>query len=262
MLTLLSPAKKMNMDPAQTGLSTTQPRFEMDTRELAKLAKTKSADDLKKLMHISDNLAQLNAERFQAFNLDGQSNSAKSAGLAFDGDVYWGLEAKSLSDEDLSYAQDHLRILSGLYGVLRPLDAIQPYRLEMGTKFENARGKNLYAFWSDKLAPALNEELAGHDDGTIVNLASNEYFKAANTKALNGPVISAKFMEEKDGKSRPIQYYTKFGRGLMARWIIQNRVDRAEGLKDFNANGYKFDSDRSTHDVLVFARPQPPKKGK
>ena len=262
MLTLLSPAKKMNMDAPTTGLSSTRPRFEADTKELAKLAKTKTADDLKKLMHISDNLAQLNAERFQAFNLDGQSNSAKAAGLAFDGDVYWGLEAKSLSDEDLNYAQDHVRILSGLYGILRPMDAIQPYRLEMGTKFENERGKNLYAFWAETLAPSLNAELESHSDKTIVNLASNEYFKAANTKALNAKVISAKFMEDKDGKSRPIQYYTKFGRGLMTRWIVQNRVDSAEGLKDFDAGGYKFDPTRSDEDTLVFARPQPPKKGK
>ena len=261
MLTLLSPAKKMNMDPATTGLSATRPRFADETRKLAKLAKTKTPDDLKALMHISDNLAQLNAERFKAFNLDGQSNSAKSAGLAFDGDVYWGLEASSLSDEDLTYAQDRVRILSGLYGILRPLDAIQPYRLEMGTKFENKRGKNLYAFWADVLAPSLNAELAEHEDGTIVNLASNEYFKAANTKALAGPVISAKFMEDKDGKSRPVQYYTKFARGLMTRWIVENRVDRAEGLKDFDTSGYKYDPARSTDETLVFARPQPPKKG-
>ena len=262
MLTLLSPAKKMNMDQPQTAVPATRPRFETDTRELATLAKTKTAEDLKKLMHISDNLAALNVERFQSFNLDGQSNSAKSAGLAFDGDVYWGLEAKSLSDADLNYAQDHLRILSGLYGILRPMDAIQPYRLEMGTKFENPRGKNLYAFWAETLAPSLNAELESHADRTIVNLASNEYFKAANTKALDSHVISAKFMEDKDGKSRPVQYYTKFARGLMTRWIMQNRVDRADELKDFNSNGYKFDPERSSDEVLVFARPQPPKKGK
>ena len=262
MLTLLSPAKKMNMDPAQTALAATRPRFEPETKMLAKLAKTKTAEDLKKLMHISDNLAALNVERFQAFNLDGQSNSSKAAGLAFDGDVYWGLDAKSLSDDDLAYSQDHLRILSGLYGILRPMDAIQPYRLEMGTKFENSRGKNLYAFWKDTVAPSLTEELKSHEDSTIVNLASNEYFKAAQPKTLTNPVISAKFMEDKDGKSRPVQYYTKFARGLMARWIIQNRVDKAQGLKDFNAGGYKFDPARSTDEVLVFARPQPPKKGK
>jgi len=144
--------------------------------------------------------------------------------------------------------------------VLRPLDAIQPYRLEMGTKLANARGKNLYGFWQDELANSLNAELADHADGTIVNLASNEYFKAANTKALKGPVISAKFMEDKDGKSRPVQYYTKFARGLMTRWIMQNRVDRADGLKDFDANGYKFDPARSSDEVLVFHRPQPEKK--
>ena len=262
MLTLLSPAKKMNMDPSNTGLSETRPRFEADTKTLAEIAKTKTAEDLKNLMHISDNLSNLNVERFQAFNLEGQSNSSKAAGLAFDGDVYWGFEAKSLSDDDLSFAQDHVRILSGLYGILRPMDAIQPYRLEMGTKFENPRGKNLYAFWKDTLAPSLNAELESHSDRTIMNLASNEYFKAANSKALDAKIISAKFMEEKDGKSRPIQYYTKFGRGLMTRWIVQNRVDTAEGLKDFNANGYTFDPSASNDETLVFTRPQPPKKGK
>lgn len=261
MLTLLSPAKKMNMGPVQTGLDKTHPRFGEDTKTLAKLAKTKSPDDLKSLMHISDNLAKLNADRFKAFNLDGQSNSSKAAGLAFDGDVYWGLEAKSLSDDDLGFAQDHLRILSGLYGILRPMDIIQPYRLEMGTKFENPRGKNLYAFWKDSLAPSLMEDLADHSDKTIVNLASNEYFKAVNAKTLDTNIISAKFLEEKDGKSRPIQYYTKFGRGLLARWILQNRVDRVTGLRDFNLNGYKFDRSQSTEDLLIFSRPQPPKKG-
>lgn len=261
MITLLSPAKKLNMNPAQTALEITQPRFNKDTRELATLAKTKTADDLKKLMHLSDNLAALNAERFAAFNLDGKSNSAKAAGLAFDGDVYWGLEAKSLSDDDLAYAQDHLRILSGLYGLLRPMDAIQPYRLEMGTKLENIRGKNLYEFWSDKIAEKLTEDMAEHADQTIVNLASNEYFKAVKKDAITQPVINAKFLNVKDGKARALMYYAKFGRGLMARWIIQNRVDRAEGLKDFNLEGYKLDAKASNETELVFTRPQPkPKK--
>ena len=144
MLTLLSPAKKLNMIPVETGVPITKPRLRKDTRELAGVAKAQSAKNLKRLMHISDNLANMNFERFQAFNLDNRSNSAKAAGLAFDGDVYWGLEADSLSEEALAYAQDHLRILSGLYGVLRPMDAIQPYRLEMGTKLANGRGKSLY----------------------------------------------------------------------------------------------------------------------
>lgn len=260
MLTLLSPAKKLNFDPAETALPQTKPVLQSDIIEIAKVAKTQSADDLKRLMHISDNLAELNAERFKSFNLEGQSNSAKSAGLAFDGDVYWGLDAKSLSDNTLTYAQDHLRILSGLYGVLRPLDAIQPYRLEMGTRLENPRGKSLYDFWGTKIADTLNADMAEHNDRTIVNLASNEYFKAVAKKAIDTPVVTAKFLNVKDGQARALMYYAKYGRGLMARWIMENQVDRAEGLKDFNLDGYKFDKGASTETELVFTRPQPPKK--
>ncbi len=264
MLTLLSPAKKLNFDPFETRLPLTQPRFKTETRELAKVAKTQTADDLKRLMHISDNLAELNTERFKAFHLDNQSNSAKAAGLTFDGDVYWGLEAKSLDDETLSYAQDHLRILSGLYGVLRPLDQIQAYRLEMGTKLETARGKSLYEFWGADLAQALLEDMKGHTDTTIVNLASNEYFKAVDKKTLkssgNIPVISAKFLNVKDGKSRALMYYAKYARGQMARWIMQERVDRKDGLKDFNQDGYTLDASQTTDTELVFTRQQPPPK--
>lgn len=260
MLTLLSPAKKLNFDPAETALAPTKPILQSDIIEIAKVAKTQSADDLKRLMHISDNLAELNAERFKSFHLDGQSNSAKSAGLAFDGDVYWGLDAKTLSDDTLSYAQDHLRILSGLYGVLRPLDAIQPYRLEMGTKIENPRGKSLYDFWGTKIADTLNADMTSHNDRTIVNLASNEYFKAVAKKAIETPVITAKFLNVKDGEARALMYYAKYGRGLMARWIMENQVDRAEGLKDFNLDGYRLDKKASSETELVFTRPQPPKK--
>jgi cytoplasmic iron level regulating protein YaaA (DUF328/UPF0246 family) len=261
MITLLSPAKKLNFDPVTTKLDATAPVLKTDTLELAKVAKKQSADDLKKLMHISDNLAQLNAERFKAFNLDGQSNSAKPAGLTFDGDVYWGLDAKSLSDKELAYAQDHLRILSGLYGVLRPLDSMQAYRLEMGTKLATKRGKSLYDFWGTTIADTLNTDMADHTDQTIVNLASNEYFKAVDKKTMTHPVITAKFLNVKDGKARALMYYAKYGRGLMARWIMQNRVDRAEGLKDFNLDGYKLDKAESSESELVFTRPQPaPKK--
>lgn len=260
MLTLLSPAKKLNMDPVETPLPVTKPRLREDTYELATVAKSQSADDLKRLMHISDNLAEMNFERFQAFNLDNKSNSAKPAGLAFDGDVYWGLEAASLSEDALSYAQDHLRILSGLYGVLRPMDAIQPYRLEMGTKMANDRGKSLYEFWGSRIADRLKADLSGHDDKTIVNLASNEYFKAVDRDALGQTVIGAKFLNVKDGKARSLMYYAKHARGTMARWIMENQVDRADGLKDFDADGYAYDASASTEDELVFARPQPPKK--
>jgi len=260
MLTLLSPAKKLNMDPADISLEITQPVLGDDTRELATLAKTQSADDLKRLMHISDNLAELNAQRFQAFNLDNQSNSAKAAGLAFDGNVYWGLEAKSLPEADLAYAQDHLRILSGLYGVLRPLDKIQPYRLEMGTRLANARGKSLYDFWGTRIADNLNESLESHADKTIVNLASNEYFKAVSKTALKSDVVSAKFLNVKDGQAKALMYYAKFGRGLMARWIMQNRIERASDLKAFNLENYSYDKAASSDTELVFTRPQPPKK--
>jgi len=260
MITLLSPAKKLNFDPVTTKLEATAPLLKADTLELAKVAKKQSAADLKKLMHISDNLAELNAERFKAFNLDGQSNSAKPAGLTFDGDVYWGLEAKSMSDDDLAYAQDHLRILSGLYGVLRPLDSMQAYRLEMGTKLATKRGKSLYDFWGSTIAETLNADMQSHDQ-TIVNLASNEYFKAVDKKTMTHPVITAKFLNVKDGKARALMYYAKYGRGLMARWIMQNRVDRAEGLKDFNLDGYTLDKKESSETELVFKRPQPaPKK--
>jgi cytoplasmic iron level regulating protein YaaA (DUF328/UPF0246 family) len=260
MLTILSPAKKLNMDPAQTGVPVTQPRLQKDTRALAKVAKKQSAADLKRLMHISDNLAQLNAERFKAFNLDNKSNSAKPAGLAFDGDVYWGLEARSLPDETLTYAQDHLRILSGLYGVLRPMDAIQPYRLEMGTKLETPRGKSLYDYWGSNIADQLKADLDGHDDQTIVNLASNEYFKAVDRQALDRKIIGAKFLNVKDGEARALMYYAKHARGSMARWIMEKRIDRAEGLKDFHVDGYKFDRQASTETELVFTRKQPPPK--
>lgn len=261
MLTLLSPAKKLNMDPVETAVPVTQPRLRDDTHELATVAKTQTAADLKRLMHISDKLATMNFERFQTFQPDNKSNSAKPAGLAFDGDVYWGLEADSLSQEALTYAQDHLRILSGLYGVLRPMDAIQPYRLEMGTKMANDRGKSLYEFWGTRIADRLNEDLADHADTTVVNLASNEYFKAVDAEALGRTVIGAKFLNVKDGKARTLMYYAKHARGSMARWIMENRVDRADGLKDFNAGGYSLDAAASTDTELVFSRPQPPKKG-
>jgi cytoplasmic iron level regulating protein YaaA (DUF328/UPF0246 family) len=261
MLTLLSPAKKMNMAPAETDVPITQPRLHDDMNELAIVAKTQTAEDLKRLMHISDKLATMNFERFQALNLDNRSNTAKPAGLAFDGDVYWGLEADSFSKNTLSYAQGHLRILSGLYGVLRPMDAIQPYRLEMGTKMANGRGKSLYDFWGARIADRLNVDLADHADTTVVNLASNEYFKAVDTKALGRTVIGAKFLNVKDGEARLLMYYAKHARGVMARWIMENRVDRADGLKDFNAGGYTHNATASTGNELVFSRLQPPKKG-
>lgn len=260
MITLLSPAKKLNMDAYDRSVSVTDPRLLDDTKSLAQTAKKQTLGDLKRLMHLSDNLAQLNVDRFDRFDLSGQADGMKPAALAFDGDVYWGLDAKSLSDDDLSYAQGHLRILSGLYGLLRPMDEIQPYRLEMGTRLKNARGHNLYEFWGERIGAMIRNDLDGHEDQTVLNLASNEYFKAVDQKTLGRPVITVKLLEEKDGKARPIQYYTKFGRGLFARWVIENRIDRAEDLRRFDAGGYKLSDARSSDSELVFERPQPPKK--
>lgn len=260
MLTLLSPAKKLNMDPYEGDVPVTQPRMLDDTKSLAKVAKDKTLGDLKRLMHLSDNLAQLNVDRFAKFDLKGDAPGMKPAGLAFDGDVYWGLEAKSLSDADLEYAQGHVRILSGLYGLLRPMDEIQPYRLEMGTKMKNERGETLYDFWGAQLAEQIKEDMNGHHDQSVLNLASNEYFKSVDSKTLDRRVINVKFLEEKDGKARPIQYYTKFGRGLFTRWVIQNRINSADDLPKFDLEGYKFSKERSSEDELIFERPQPPKK--
>ncbi len=260
MITLLSPAKKLNFDAPTTSLEATRPRLEEDTRAIATVAKKQSAADLKRLMKISDNLAELNAERFKSFDLDGRSNSAKPAGLTFDGDVYWGLEAKSLDDATLTYAQDHLRILSGLYGLLRPMDAIQPYRLEMGTKMANPRGKSLYDFWGSRIGEQISEDLSGHSDQTVVNLASHEYFCAVDTSVLPGKVIETSFLNVKDGEARRLMYHVKFARGLMARWIMENQIEKADDLRGFDAEGYRLDPSASSETELVFTRKQPPLK--
>ena len=263
MLTLLSPAKNLNETPVDLRVPTTSPVFQDEAAKLARIAKTKTAQDLKDMMHISDNLAELNVDRFQSFVLNGRSNSAKPAILTFNGDVYGGLDAASMDDEDLKFAQDHLRILSGLYGVLRPLDKMQPYRLEMGIKFENDAGKNLYAFWKDTIAPALNAETEAKNADTIINLASNEYFKSVDKKALKPSVIAPRFLEEKDGKARVLSFYAKRARGLMARYIIDNRIDKPEGIYDFNIEGYAIDKSASNPGAPVFSRPQPaPKNSK
>ncbi|MBI1365622.1 MAG: peroxide stress protein YaaA [Alphaproteobacteria bacterium] len=260
MLTLLSPAKNMNFDPAPGAPAATQPALLKEAVELATVAKKLSAKQIKKLMDLSDKLAELNYARFQAFRGDGGSNLAKQAALAFNGDVYLGLDAKTMSADDFAFAQTHLRILSGLYGVLRPLDAIEPYRLVMGAKLKNPRGKDLYAFWGDRIAKAINEAAAGHADPAVVNLASQEYFSAVDPKTLKGPVITPSFKEEKAGKLRSLQFYAKRARGLMARWIIDNRIDRASELSAFSAEGYALCKDLSDESTLVFTRPQPKAK--
>ena len=261
MLMLLSPAKMLDFDPAPADVPATKPALSKDIKELTPVVKNLTSAKVKKLMGISDALADLNYERFQAFKDSGRITGAKQAALTFAGDVYRGLDANSLDKDDLEYAQDHLRILSGLYGLLRPLDAIQPYRLEMGSRLTNPRGGNLYDFWRRVVAKELDKAVKTHADPTIVCLASNEYAKAVDRKALKAPWMSVNFKETKDGKTRAIMMYAKQARGMMARWAIKNRIEKATDLKDFNEGSYKFSKSGSSETDWLFTRPQPKPKG-
>jgi cytoplasmic iron level regulating protein YaaA (DUF328/UPF0246 family) len=259
MLILLSPAKNLNFAPAPSTIPRSTPVFTKETATLANAAKKLSAADLIRLMDISPKLAELNRERFRAFAAEPADEASKQAALAFDGDVYRGLDAASLSEADLVWAQDRLRILSGLYGVLRPLDAIQPYRLEMGVKFGARGADTLYEYWRKKVTAALNADAQGKP---IINLASEEYAGAVERKLLKPPIIDVAFKEVKDGKARPIFMYVKRARGLMARFAIERRIDDAHALRSFDAAGYRLDADASTDLSWVFTRPQPaPKAG-
>ena len=258
MLAVLSPAKKLNDRPRRPKPDFTQPELMDDVELLMQTARTLTAGDLKSLMHISDTLADLNHERFQSFTTPFTLDNAQQAAFSFAGDTYRGLKAKSLSKDDLAWAQDHIAILSGLYGVLRPLDLMQPYRLEMGTRLANPRGKDLYAFWRQAITARVNALTHGHADRTVVVCASNEYFSAVNKKDLEGPVITPVFKDRKDGKERVISFMAKAARGSMARWIVKKRVESAEDLKRFSVGGYRFKASASTEDTWVFSRKQPP----
>ncbi len=253
MLTIISPAKALDFSPIGNGLTPTQPRFVDDTARLMETCKSLEASDLRKLMSLSDSLANLNHARFQEMSLPLTPENAKPCVLAFQGDVYKGLDAASLESGDLTWAQDRLRILSGLYGLLRPLDLIQPYRLEMGTKLANERGKNLYEFWGDRLAGALNDEDTD-PEAPVLNLASQEYAKAVRPKSLARPLIAADFKEERNGELKTIGLVAKRARGLMARYVIRNRIEDAEDLKDFDDEGYGYRPELSSEDRLVFSR--------
>ncbi len=255
MLTLLSPAKTLDFSPAPEGLPATQPQFEKDIAVLMKRCKKLGVPTLRKLMSLSQPLADLNRQRFQEMSLPFTPENAKPSLLAFQGDVYKGLDAASLTEADLGWAQGHLRILSGFYGMLRPLDLMQPYRLEMGTRLGNTRGKNLYQFWGHRLADAINAEHRERPT-TVLNLASNEYFKAVPKKRLEPPLVTADFKEIRDGKPRIISFFAKRARGLMARFVVRQRIDLPEGLKDFAEEGYGFRPDLSAEDRLVFTREQ------
>ncbi len=251
---VISPAKSLDFTPLE-GAPATSRRFVSDTASLARVTRRLKRADLARLMDISDDLADLNFKRFKAF--DAKSEDGVQAAFAFNGEVYAGLQARTLDPVGLDYAQDRLRILSGFYGLLRPLDRIQPYRLEMGTGLTNKRGDNLYAFWGPRIAKALNEEGRGLADPTLVNLASQEYFRAVDRKALKLDLVTCHFKEEQGNQLRILGVVAKKARGLMARWAIDNAVERAEQLKDFDKAGYAFRSDLSTPTDWVFARPQP-----
>lgn len=251
MLAVLSPAKKLNFDPVGPGVPATAPEFQLDANRLNRIAKKLSVSELRSLMHISEDLAKLNKDRFRSFAKESDDTNSKQAMLAFAGDTYTGLMAETLDAKDQEYAQDHLRILSGLYGVLKPLDRIQPYRLEMGSRLANKQGPSLYAYWGTKLSKALDK---ASDGAPVINLASSEYFKAANEKAMKSPVITPSFKEERNGELKMIGFFAKKARGAMARYMIQNRIQTVDGLKDFNLDGYGFRSDLSDERSMVFSR--------
>ncbi len=254
MLLLLSPAKTLDFSEPATELYE-QPRMLQDSKALVKILRKQSESDLMELMNISEDLATINRERYQDFETPFDLSNAKQSLLAFKGDVYVGLGAEDFSQADLQFAQQQLRILSGLYGVLRPLDLMQPYRLEMGTKLKNERGKNLYEYWGDRITSLLNEDLnANGQDKSVVNLASKEYFSAVDPELLEGRLYQIDFKEHRDGKYKIIAVYAKKARGMMARYAVKNRVAAPEGLKGFNEGGYAFNEALSSEQHFVFTR--------
>ncbi len=256
MLFLLSPAKKLDYDSVVATQTHTQPLFAKEAASLIKVLKTKSVQDVSDLMALSPALAQLNVDRYAAWSPHFTQTNSRQSMLAFNGDVYEGLEASSLSEKDLLWAQDHVAILSGLYGVLRPLDLMQPYRLEMGTRLDNPAGKTLYAFWSKTIAPYLKERLAQDKSPVIINLASEEYFKSVDVKFLGARIVPCVFQDAKNGDWKIISFHAKRARGLMARFAIEHRASTVEALTKFDREGYVYAPEVSNPDKLVFRRPE------
>lgn len=255
MLTLLSPAKSLDFEtPLPAGVAPTQPQLLERSEDLVEQARKLSAQDLKDLMGISDALAELNVARFRNFSTPFTPENARPAIYAFNGDVYTGFDVKTLDAETVAFAQDHVRILSGLYGVLRPLDLMQPYRLEMGVAFRTPQAKTLYGYWGDTITNVINEHLAGHDSRVVINLASQEYFGAVQPKKLEAPVITPLFKERRGNQLKVISFSAKKARGMMARYLCENRIDRPEGLKDFAEDQYRFNPALSDENTWVFVR--------
>ncbi|MDZ7921795.1 peroxide stress protein YaaA [Rhodoferax sp.] len=256
MLFLLSPAKSLDYDTPLNGQPHTAPLFVKQSKALIGLLREYSPQHIATLMDLSDKLASLNVARYAAWSSRATEKNARQAALAFDGDVYDGLQAKTLGADDLTWAQDHLCILSGLYGVLRPLDLMQPYRLEMGTALKGPHGSNLYHFWGSQIADYLNTRLRQDASPVVINLASNEYFKAVDRKALKGRVVECVFQEYKDGQYKVISFFAKKARGLMARYAIEHRLMTPEQLQAFDVDGYAFAAAESTPERLIFRRKQ------
>lgn len=254
MLVLVSPAKKLDFTEMAAPITHSQPIFLERSSVLVEQVKKLSQVELSRLMKLSDKLTDLNFQRFKAFAPTFTIANSKQAALAFKGDTYVGLDATTLSEDDLVYAQDHLRILSGLYGLLRPLDLIQPYRLEMSSRLSNPKGADLYEFWGDDLARAIESTVETHVEPVVVNLASNEYFKAARPNTIEKRVITPVFKEVKDGVGKVLGLFSKRARGCMARYIIKNRIEKSENIKYFNSEGYTYKEELSDEDTWVFTR--------
>lgn len=256
MLITISPAKTLDYSSPLVTERYTQPEMLDQSKILIKACRKLTPAQIASLMSISDKLSGLNAARFAEWHPDFTPENARPALLAFKGDVYTGLHVEDFSDGDFDFAQQHLRMLSGLYGVLRPLDLMQAYRLEMGTKLENSRGKDLYEFWGKRITDKLNQALKDQGDKVLVNLASDEYFKSVQVKNLNADIIKPVFLDEKNGKYKIISFYAKKARGLMSRFIIKNRLTNPEQLVNFDLDGYQFDESASQGNELVFKRPE------
>lgn len=253
MLFVISPAKNLDFETPAVTQTASQPRYLKQSATLIKQLQQLSVQEVASLMKLSDKLAGLNLSRFQSWATPFNADNAKQAVLAFNGDVYTGLDAATLDEAGFAFAQKHLRILSGLYGVLKPLDYIQPYRLEMGTKLANDAGKDLYAYWGDQLNASLEAEPALSDQ-ILINLASNEYFKAVKAKQLDARVITPIFKDAKNGQYKIISFYAKKARGLMSRYIINHQITNPEQIKAFDTDGYYFSEAQSTSDDWVFLR--------
>ena len=254
MLAIISPAKTLDFESAVKNFPVSQPHFTDYSEQLIEVCRKLSPQDLSSLMSISDKLAGLNAARFAEWTKIHNENNSRATLFAFKGDVYTGLDADSLSEDDVAFAQSHLRMLSGLYGLLKPLDLMQPYRLEMGTKLANPKGKDLYAFWGNVITQAVQQAIDEQDDNVLINLASDEYYKSVKENQLKAKIVKPVFLDNKNGKYKVISFYAKKARGLMCRYLIQNRLTEIEQLKEFDLGGYWFDSTSSTETEFVFKR--------